>query len=38
MPHMITFAHNPGAFQAALDEIIKFNNFTNEYNYILEIV
>lgn len=38
MPHKITFANDQAAFQAALDEIIKFNNFINEYNYILEIV
>ena len=32
----ISFANNPHAFKAALDEIIKYNNFVNEFNYCQE--
>ena len=32
----ISFVNNPSAFKAALDEIIKYNNFVNEYNYCQE--
>lgn len=36
-PTNITFAKDPKAFKAALDEIIKFNNYINEFNYVLEV-
>ena len=32
----ISFAPKPGEFKAALDEIIKFNNMTNEFNFVQE--
>ena len=32
----ISFANNPDAFRAALDEIIKFNAYVNEFNYVQE--
>ena len=33
----VDFADDPGAFKAAIDEIIKFNCFTNEFNYVHEL-
>jgi hypothetical protein len=36
-PENITFANNPEAFKVAVDEIIKFNNYINEFNYVLEV-
>jgi hypothetical protein len=33
----ITFTNDTRAYKAALDEIIKYNNFVNEFNYVLEI-
>ena len=33
----MSFVQNEAAFRAALDEVIKFNNYANEFNYIQEL-
>ena len=37
MPNKIDFASNQAAFKAAIEEIIKYNCFINEYNYLQNI-
>lgn len=36
-PDNISFANDESAYRVAIDEIIKFNNFINEFNYVLEV-
>ena len=35
-PENVNFAANPEAYRAALDEIIKYNQYVNEYNFVQE--
>jgi len=35
-PERLSFVHNEQAYRAALDELIKYNQYVNEFNYLQE--